>query len=206
MTTRVVFVDNKFPEQDKIEEVVDVLRAGGIAGIPTETVFGLACNGNDANAVEKLYGIKNRPFDKSLVIQIADINKLLDHQVRMTSEIKNILSRFWPGSLTVIVDTKYGKTGFRMPDNKATLSIIRKSDFPLVVTSANLSGEKDLLCAEDTKLVFGEKIDVVVDDGTKARGIASTVLDCTQIPFKILREGSIAEEIRQFLTITDEII
>jgi len=206
MTTRVVFVDNQFPEKDKIEEVVDVLRAGGIAGIPTETVFGLACNGNDKNAVKKLCGIKNRPFDKSLVIQIADINKLLDHQVRMTSEIKNILNRFWPGPLTVIVDTKYGKTGFRMPDNKATLSIIRKSDFPLVVTSANLSGEKDLFCAEDTKVVFGEKIDVVVDDGTKARGIASTVLDCTQIPFKILREGSIAEEIRQFLTIADEII
>ena len=206
MTTRVVFVDNKFPEQDKIEDVVNVLRAGGIAGIPTETVFGLACNGNDENAVKKLYGIKNRPFDKSFVIQIADINKLLDHQVRMTSEIKNILSKFWPGPLTVIVDTKYGKTGFRMPDNKATLAIIRKSDFPLVVTSANLSGEKDLLCAEDTKLVFGEKIDVVVDDGTKAKGIASTVLDCTQIPFKILREGSIAEEIRQFLTIADEII
>lgn len=205
MTTRVVFVDNKFPEQDKIKEIVDILRAGGIAGIPTETVFGLACNRDDEEAVKRLYRIKNRPLGKFFVIQIADINRLVDYQVRITSGIEKILNRFWPGALTIIVDTKYGKTGFRMPDNKTTLSIIRKSDFPLAVTSANISGEKDLLCAENVRLAFDAKIEVVVDDRTKAKGIASTVLDFTQTPFKILRKGLIAEEVCRFCKISSGI-
>jgi len=205
MTTRVVFVDNKFPEQDKIEEIVDILRAGGIAGIPTETVFGLACNRDDEAAVKRLYRIKNRPLDKFFVIQIADINRLLDYQVCITSRIEKILNRFWPGALTIIVETKYGKTGFRMPDNKTTLSIIRKSDFPLAVTSANISGEKDLLCAENVRLAFDAKIEVVVDDRTKAKGIVSTVLDCTQTPLKILRKGLIAEEVCRFCKIASGI-
>ena len=201
MTTRVVFIDNKFPDQNKIEEVVGILRAGGIAGIPTETVFGLACNRDDEEAVKRLYRIKNRPIDKFLVIQIADICRLLDYQVRITPEMERALSRFWPGPLTIIVDTKFGKTGFRMPDNKAALSIISKSDFPLAVTSANISGEKELLCAEDTRLVFDGKIEIVVDDRTKVKGIASTVLDCTQAPMKILRRGLIAEEVSRFCNI-----
>jgi L-threonylcarbamoyladenylate synthase len=195
MITRVIFIDSRFPEKEKIAEIADVLRSGGIAAIPTETVFGLACNSRDEKAVNRLYEIKNRPADKSLVVQIADINQLLDYQVNITAELEGILSRFWPGPLTVIVETKYGAAGFRMPDNNTALSIIKELDFPLAVTSANLSGEKGLLCAKDVKSFFDGKIEIVVDDNTKAEGIASTVLDCTQAPFKILRRGPIAGEL-----------
>lgn len=195
MTTRVVLVEKEFPEPVRIKEVAGVLRKGGIAGIPTETVFGLACNANDENAVKRLYQIKHRPFDKSLVIQIADISKLLDYEAVVTPEIKEILSRFWPGPLTVIINTKCGKTGFRMPNHKTALAIIREADFPLAVTSANISGQADLICAEDVIRVFGGKIDIVVDDKTKSKGIVSTVLDCTQAPFRILRKGLLAQEI-----------
>jgi L-threonylcarbamoyladenylate synthase len=201
MTARVILSNGSLSEQAKIKEIVDILRSGGIAGIPTETVFGLACNKNDENAVKRLYEIKNRPFDKSLVIQIAHIDKLLDYQPNLTEEIESIADRFWPGPLTIVLNTKYGKEGFRIPDNKTALSIIEKSDFPVAVTSANISGEKDLFSAEEVKNVFGDKIDIIIDDGTRAGGIASTVVDCTQIPFKILRKGMLAEELYRFMQI-----
>jgi L-threonylcarbamoyladenylate synthase len=203
MTTKIIFVNNMFPEQKKIQEAVDILRKGGIVGMPTETVFGLACNGQNEKAVCRLYSIKNRALDKQLVIQVADYRKLFDYKARITPEIESVLKRFWPGPLTVILNTKNGKTGFRIPDNNAALSIIKKADFPLAVTSANISGDSDLLCADDVKTVFDGKIGAVVDDGTNAAGGASTVVDCTQSPFKILRKGLMAEEIRDFCHIKD---
>ena len=195
MITNVVSIDSMPPAKDKILQVVGVLRAGGIAGVPTETVFGLACNKNDKGAVKKLYDIKNRPADKFFVIQITGADALARYQAHVTPDIKDILNRFWPGPLTVILNTEYGSTGFRVPDNRTTLSIIREADFPIAVTSANYSGGKELACAEDVRRVFDGKIDVVVDDKTKAKGIVSTVLDCTRTPFKILRKGLIAKEI-----------
>ena len=199
MNTRIIRVDNKSPEQYKIQEIAGILRAGGIAGVPTETVFGLACNGQDNSTIKRIYDIKNRPAGKSLVIQIASIGKLAGYKVDTTPEINNILQKFWPGPLTVILNSKNGKTGFRIPDNKVMLSIIQQSDFPLAVTSANISGEKALFCAEDVKKVFDGKIDIVVDDKTQPTGIASTVIDCTQVPFKILRRGAFAEEIKKLI-------
>jgi L-threonylcarbamoyladenylate synthase len=195
MTTKVIFVDSRLPAQDKIEEAVDILRAGGIVSIPTETVFGLACNADNRTAVEKLYKVKNRPPDKSFVIQIACASKLIDYGVRITPEMEDIVERFWPGPLTIIAETKKGKMGFRVPDNSTALLIINKAEFSLAVTSANLSGEDSLLCADDVMSAFAGKVQAVIDDGTRASGLASTILDCTQSPFKILRKGSIARQL-----------
>jgi L-threonylcarbamoyladenylate synthase len=201
MITRLVVINSSFPEDEKITEIAYILKSGGIAALPTETVFGLACNKCDKNAVNRLYEIKNRPADKNLVIQIADIAQLGYYQAHITPAIEEMLKNFWPGPLTVILKTRYGNTGFRMPDNNTTLSIIKKLDFPLAVTSANMSGEKDLSCAEDVKSFFDGKIQVVVEDNTKASGISSTVVDCTQLPFKILRPGSVAGKLYKFCEI-----
>ena len=197
MITRIITVNAEFPEKEKIAEAVDIIRAGGIACLPTETVFGLACNGDDNEAVKKMYEIKKRPENKKFVIQVADISQIIAYRPHIELEIKIILGKFWPGPLTVILNTKYGKTGFRMPDNKTTLAVIREADFPLMVTSANISGEKSLLSAKDAISVFNGLIEVVVNDKTKAKGIASTVLDCSEKPFKILRKGPLGQALKR---------
>ena len=148
-------------------------------------------------AVKKMYEIKKRPENKKFVIQVADISQIIAYRPHIELEIKIILGKFWPGPLTVILNTKYGKTGFRMPDNKTTLAVIREADFPLMVTSANISGEKSLLSAKDAISVFNGLIEVVVNDKTKAKGIASTVLDCSEKPFKILRKGPLGQALKR---------
>ena len=86
-----------------------------------------------------------------------------------------------------------------MPDNKVALSIIEEANIPLAVTSANISGERSVSSAAEAAEIFNGLIDLIVDDGNRAQGVESAVLDCTATPFKILRPGSISEELKGFL-------
>jgi L-threonylcarbamoyladenylate synthase len=199
MKTELMLVDPGSPEANKIHIITGILEKGGIVGIPTETVFGLACNGSDSQAVDRLYAIKQRPPQKPCVIQVADINQLSSYGAKTTPAIERVLDRFWPGPLTVILDTKTGKTGFRMPDHKIMLAVLTEAKFPIFVTSANISGQQDYIYASDVKKNFDGLIDIVVEDNKRAQGIASTVLDCTLEPFRILRSGAIEDKLKTFL-------
>jgi L-threonylcarbamoyladenylate synthase len=198
MITRFILTGSEKPSQEGVTEAVNILKAGGIIAVPTETVFGLACDGSNKNAVNRLYDIKRRPKSKDLVIQIADIARLSYHKAVFGNDIKGILNKFWPGPLTVILNTMHGPKGFRMPDNKTTLAVIRKSNFPIAVTSANISGRRSSLSAEEALSVFDGLIEAVINDGTKAFGTASTVLDCTIRPFRVLRQGPLSMSLKSF--------
>jgi L-threonylcarbamoyladenylate synthase len=199
MKTKLLEFNFEFPESGKAQEVADVLQKGGIAGIPTETVFGLACNGADEKAVERLYDIKNRPGHKPFVVQISDMSQMLPYQAEISPKAYNILERFWPGPLTAILKTKTGKTGFRMPDNRVALAILGETNFPVFVTSANISGRRDCVCARDAFKQFNGLVEIIAEDNQKAQGIASTVLDCTGEAFEILRSGAIDDKLQVFL-------
>jgi L-threonylcarbamoyladenylate synthase len=198
MKTKLLEINFEFPEAGKVQEIASILEQGGIAGIPTETVFGLACNGADEKAVERLCAIKKRPEDKRFVVQISDISQLLLYQTEISSKTYNIIKQFWPGPLTVILKTKTGKTGFRMPNNRIALSILDRANFPVFVTSANISGQQDCLCARDAFEQFKGLVNIIAEDNQKAQGIASTILDCTGATFQILRSGAIAEKLKAF--------
>ena len=205
MKTSIISIDADAPQGIKIIEAADILRRGGIVAIPTETVFGLACDIANIEAVKRLYAIKQRPEDKPLTIQVASIDKVLDIMDEPDPTIKNTLSRFWPGPLTVIIDSKEGKKGFRIPENKVALAILSKVGRPLAVTSANVSGEDALTSVEDIARCFNGLIDAIIDDGNCAPGIESTVLDCTVMPFKILRKGTIADTLEQYIRLKSRI-
>jgi len=197
MRTIHTFIDPDSSEDTKIKEIADIIRQGGIVAIPTETVYGLACDANNKNAVDRLYGIKKRDTNKPFAIQIADFLQIKDFSNEVDPGLEKILKAFWPGPLTVIVNGSEGTVGLRMPDNKIALSIIKTTRAPLAVTSANLSGQPAIYSAKETLSIFEGMIDAVVDDGTEPRGIESTVLDCTVSPYSILREGSIADKLRK---------
>lgn len=199
MRTEILKIDANSPEPPKVKKVARFLQRGGIAAIPTETVYGLACNAKDRVALDRLYTIKKRPKDKPFTIQIANLSQLRDHIDKLPLGLENILKEFWPGALTIIINGKVGKVGLRMPDNKVGLSIIEEARVPLVVTSANISGKPSALSAKEALQIFNKEIELIVDDGSVAKGMESTILDCTVTPFTILRKGPISDELERFL-------
>lgn len=197
--TEILKIDADFPEPSKIKKVVKLLQECGIIAIPTETVYGLACNAEDKKAVDRLYAIKKRPKAKPFTVQITSFLQLRDYIDKLPIGLEVILKEFWPGPLTIIINGKDGKVGLRMPDNKLALSIIEAAKVPLAVTSANISGEPSAFSARGVFEIFDGKIDLIVDDGNITGGVESTILDCTLSPFRIVRKGSISEKLKRFL-------
>ncbi len=201
MKTSIISIDANTPQEKKIRDAANILRRGGIVAIPTETVFGLACDLANIEAIKRLYAIKKRPKDKPFAIQVASIDKVLSFADRLNPGLDKVLNRFWPGPLTVIIDSKEGKKGFRIPDNRVALALLSEIGRPLAVTSANVSGESALISVKDVTRCFSGLIDAIIDDGNRIFGIESTILDCTVIPFKILRKGAIADKLKQYIKI-----
>lgn len=181
-----------------------IIKNGGLVAVPTETVYGLAANGLDGNAVMKIYEVKNRPETKPislLVSGMADVDKFCRE---IPDAAYDLAEKFWPGPLTMIlvkrdivpdIVTAGGVTiGVRCPDHPKTLELIRLSGVPLAAPSANLSGEPSPKNVADVLKVFDGKIDGAVDGGVCTVGMESTIIDLTVHPPKILRQGGLPRE------------
>jgi L-threonylcarbamoyladenylate synthase len=187
-----VKVDPVTPGKREIEEAAGIIRRGGLVVFPTETVYGLAANLLDEKSVERLYEVKRRPRGKPLTIHIADMSAVRDMASGISEGAMRLMERFWPGPLTIVLDSKGGgKTGFRMPSNKVALELIKASGVPVVAPSANRSGDK---APRDIKEVLDSldgEVDMILDAGPTERGIESTVVDATAGEFEVLREKAI---------------
>lgn len=192
MKTPVLKVDPRRPAAAVIARAAAVIRAGGLVGFPTETVYGLAANRLDPGAIETLYKVKKRARGKPLTVHIDDAAMVAKMGCRMTKAARALTKRFWPGPLTVIVRSGSGeKIGFRMPANGIALRLIAAAKVPVVAPSANLSGNTPPKSARAVMKELGSKIDLVIDGGRTAVGVESTVVDCTVDPPAIVREGAI---------------
>lgn len=192
MITEVIKVNPLNPEEEKIRYAAEVLRAGGLVAFPTETVYGLGVNLWDKKAIDRLYEVKKRPKDKPFSITIADPNKVKDFAFNIPPLAYRLMEKFWPGPLTIILESKDGKVGIRVPRNLIALRLIEKSNVPVVAPSANLSGNPPPKTAEDVLRDLNGLIEMVLDEGRTEIGIESTVIDLTVSPPKILREGAIS--------------
>lgn len=195
--TLVLKVDPEAPDKKSISKAADVIKNGGLVAFPTETVYGLGANALDDLAVARLYKVKLRPRAKPFTVQISDINAMKDvWGCEMTKIVAALTGKFWPGPLTIILKSAKGENvGFRIPKHKIALSVIREAGVPLYVPSANLSGSRPPVTAEDVLKELDGKIDMVIDGGSADIGVESTVVDLTVKPAKILREGAISREI-----------
>ncbi len=185
---------------------VDALQNGGIVVFPTDTVYGIGCNLQQSDAVEKIYRIKGRPAAMPL---IAMFSKICQYQ-QLTDDIhpdaERYMQEWWPGALTIILNAKTnlpvrvlagGNTiGMRIPAHPAALALLNKFDFPLATTSANLSGKPSPCSADEAiqSLGINAEVDVVLDAGLTPGGTPSTLLDCTKNPPEILRQGEITAQ------------
>lgn len=191
-----------FADKD-MTAAAELLKAGELVAIPTETVYGLAANGLDADAIAKIYEAKGRPSDNPLILHVGEIEDV--EAIAEVSELaKKVMLEFWPGPLTIVLPKKdcvpYVATGgldtvaVRMPAHNAALEILQKCKLPLAAPSANLSGKPSPTSAKHVFHDFEGKIPMIVDGGECGVGLESTVLDLSsQVP-AILRPGVIIAE------------
>lgn len=188
----------------KIEDVIAVLENGGLVIYPTETLYGIAVDATNLEAVKKLTKYKKRPVGKPYSIAVSDIS-MANNYVYLNSSAKNIYSAFLPGPITVVskgkhkvakgVESETGTLGVRMPDYKPITDIIKKFNKPITATSANASYKKrpykisDIF--ENISLKQKSLIDLVIDAGELPHHEPSTVVDTTIEDTLILRQGEI---------------
>jgi len=190
--------------QKAVHRTAELLRAGEVVALPTETVYGLAANALDEKAVAKIFQVKGRPANNPIIVHVAS-NEMAKRCVTNWPPIADKLSRaFWPGPLTLVLPrakeipnivTAGGATvGVRWPNHPFIQAVIRECDFPLAAPSANLSSRVSPTNLEHVRQQLGGKIPLIVDGGQSQVGIESTVLDLTVSPPRILRPGMIHAE------------
>lgn len=201
---RILSVNPESPDPQVVQEVLKVLKAEGLVALPTDTLYGLAADISSEAALERLVALKARPHDKPIPIFISRVEALERVATAVPDAARRLAQEFWPGPLTLIlyatpdipefITAGTGTVGVRIPQLPLIAKILEAMDSPLTGTSANKSGGKDPVTLKDVLRGIGNRVDLLVDGGKAPGGIASTVLDCTQSPFQILREGSITGE------------
>lgn len=190
--TEVIKVDPGRPDTKAVAKAARILKRGGLVAFPTETVYGVAARFSDKKAIARLSGVKERPQEKPFTAQIADAGKLADLRCEVSEHTAALAEQLWPGPLTMIMPTRDGKNvGVRIPDNRVALAVLAGCGFPLAVPSANRHGRRPPNDAVSVLKELDGKIDLLLDGGKTDIGVASTVLDMTVFPYRILREGSI---------------
>ncbi|MGM0440343.1 MAG: L-threonylcarbamoyladenylate synthase [Chlamydiota bacterium] len=192
------------------ERAIELLQAGEVVAIPTDTVYGLAADNSNDEAVEKIFTLKGRPLSNPLVTLIADISQLEDYVVEVPPEVDKLAKQFWPGALTIALPARADKVsalvragmptaGFRVPAHEGLRRLLW--DFgPVVAPSANPSGEDPALQEEDLERYFGQ--DFPIFEGGRVRGgVPSTVIGYSEGCWKIYREGAVSsDELRGILS------
>src|SRR3989338_5942335 len=209
MPTEVLKVDPVSPDSAVIEKAASFIRQGKIVAIPTDTVYGLAVNFGNPQAIRRLYELKKRPLKKPFTIAVSGEESL----ERLTRDVGPLaykfMERFWPGPLTLVLKsagntvdepgrTTYGEPsrttiGLRLPNSRVALRIIEESGCAVALPSANYSGQKPACDAQEVLSTLKGRIDLIMDAGKVELGVESTVVDLSAAHFLILREGAVSK-------------
>ena len=186
------------------DELIGMIRNGGLVAVPTETVYGLAGNGLDEKAVAEIYEVKGRPEVKPLSLMVHDAASMERYCENIPPQAYTLAVKFWPGPLTIVMKARPcvpeivragGETvGLRCPDHPLTLELLEKSNVPFAAPSANPSGEPSPKNADSVLKYFDGRINAVLDGGECGIGRESTLIDLSHIPYKILRQGALPAE------------
>lgn len=195
---------------DTIARGAEIIKNGGLLGIPTETVYGLGANGLDPEAVLKIFQAKGRPQDNPLILHVSGPEQVEDFCHDVPEVAWTLMERFWPGPLTLILPARdlvprrttagLSTVGIRCPDCALTREIIRAAGVPIAAPSANTSGKPSPTTAQHVLHDMAGKIDAIVDGGPCAVGVESTIVDLTGEKPRLLRPGGITpEQLREVL-------
>jgi L-threonylcarbamoyladenylate synthase len=188
----------KILSKDKNAHLItsQVIKNGGVAIVPTETVYGFAVDAFNLEAQRKVYKIKGRNQKKPLILMTKNLESVMSI-VDIPSKALIIARRFWPGQLTIIfLTTELGKLisggrpnlGIRIPDSKFMLKMLEALNSPIFTTSVNVSNKKSAKNVKET-LIFDNEVDIIVNGGKCEYSFESTVIDMVQFPYLVIRKG-----------------
>lgn len=196
---------------DDLTGAAELIRNGGLVAVPTETVYGLAANGLDADAVERIYEVKGRPARKPLSLMVHDASEMARYCTAIPQQAQTLAERFWPGPLTIVLKAREAvpavvragsdTVGLRCPDHPKTRELLRLTGLPFAAPSANPSGEESPKDVQAVMRYFDGKIDGVVNGGVCSLGKESTLISLAETPYRMLRSGALGEE-----TIADALV
>jgi len=187
---------------NQIDEAVKILNQGGIVIFPTDTVFGIGCRIDDENVTKRLFKIRKRPESQAIPVLVSDLEMAKKYVQEVSEDVINkLITPYWPGALTIVLKANKdrvsslisggGETiGVRMPNHPTILEIIKEVGVPILGPSANFHGENTPFEFKDLDSQLISLVDYVVKGECLVKQ-ASTVLDSTQTPWKILRQGAI---------------
>ena len=192
------------PIGNNIPYAIELLNSNKLVAIPTETVYGLAANAFNENAVLNIYKTKNRPQFNPLIIHSNRIERFEEWGLLIPEDVKLLAKHFWPGPITFIIPANHkipemvtagtGAVAIRVPNHPITLALLSKLNFPLAAPSANPSGFISPTSAIHVEQQLGNKIDYILDGGICKVGLESTIISFLENEPKILRFGGLAIE------------
>jgi L-threonylcarbamoyladenylate synthase len=190
-------------EPQSIARAVEVLRAGGVIALPTDTVYGVGAHGLLNDAVERLYEVKGRPTEKAIPLLLASADDIGSVARDLSPQALDLMRRFWPGALTLVLRkqphlppavTATDTVAVRVPDHPVVRELIHALGAPLAATSANRSGQPELRDAPSIDAVLGDALELILDGGPCAGGVPSTVVDVSGEELRVLRVGAISPD------------
>ena len=203
-------METKYLTEKDLPQAAEIIRRGGLVGIPTETVYGLGANGLDPKAVSRIFKAKGRPQDNPLILHITDVSWLERYCKEIPLTAYKLAEAYWPGPMTMILPRKdmvpdavtagLDTVGMRCPSHILCHELIRLADVPIAAPSGNTSGRPSPTTADHMREDMDGKIDAIVDGGPCSVGVESTIVDLTCTPPRLLRPGGISlEQLRAVL-------
>ncbi len=183
------------------KRAISTLNKGGVIIFPTDTAFGIGCRIDNGVAVSRLFKIKKRPDKKPVPVLASSVEMAEKYVGEIDPDVRKIMKKYWPGGLTIVMQCKQERVpalvrgdrvtiGIRIPNHRTALEIIRKIGVPILAPSANFSGEQTPYKNSQLNKKFVNLVDMVLSGRCSARK-ASTVIDVTKKPWKVLREGAV---------------
>ena len=201
-STRSDEVDPDNPDPRLIQKAAEIIHRGGVVVFPTRSLYGLAANAFDSTAVDRIFKIKKRPSQKPVLLLIENRVDLPRVVRRVPPEALQLMDRFWPGRLTIVMDAHASlpqgltagtdRIGIRLTANPVAGSLIAAVGGPITGTSANISGKPGCSSISQLDPAVARKVDMILDAGTLEEGIGSTVVEVIDGEVLVVREGSIS--------------
>jgi len=204
-------IDRFNAEPLQIEAAAAVVRRGGIVLYPTDTVYGLGCSGLKADALARLFELKQRPPDRGVLLLIPELDWVERCARSVPADFFPLAEALWPGPVTFLLPASprlpdlisggAGKVGLRQPELPYLRSWLEAIGEPLVSTSANISGKPKPQSVEELTTLFWGRVDLFVEAAEIGEAQESTVVDLCNEPAQIVREGQLAEKVRSLLRV-----
>lgn len=185
-------------QEKAIARAAAFIQAGEVVVFPTDTLYGIGVNAFDPAAIDRLYAVKERPREKGIPVLLSDAALLPQVAVDIPAGVEILINRYWPGALTLVLPRHpqmpdnlalTPTIAVRIPDHGISRRFIRAAGGALATSSANRSGEEPAARADTAFAAFAGRIAAVLDGGPVRHGVSSTIIDCTQTPPVVLREG-----------------